>query len=249
MTGKAQEGAAVFWWKGAYWMLVDRWQGMGVLRSSDLIELDRAAGGHPRRPGKTARRRRHRPPRRGPRPGPRSLHLLLHPPLRAQGPHGAGETPLVSPGRPARDQGRPARLRPRQAVPARTRSAERLQAGEEAGEPARARDVRREARRRFRLGQGAGPRLRLPGRRLRRSRRRLVRGRPAVALRLLHARRLPPGYRGPCARGWPPSTGTCSASSPAASARRAISAPTGRSTSGTGRPPSITRTTRISGTT
>jgi hypothetical protein len=36
VTGKSQEGAAVFWWKGSYWMLVDRWQGMGVLRSSDL---------------------------------------------------------------------------------------------------------------------------------------------------------------------------------------------------------------------
>jgi len=36
VTGKAQEGAAVFWWRGSYWMLVDRWQGMGVLRSADL---------------------------------------------------------------------------------------------------------------------------------------------------------------------------------------------------------------------
>ena len=36
VTGAAQEGPAVFWWRGSYWMLVDRWQGMGVLRSSDL---------------------------------------------------------------------------------------------------------------------------------------------------------------------------------------------------------------------
>jgi len=36
VTGTAQEGAAVFWWRGSYWMLVDRWQGMGVLRSADL---------------------------------------------------------------------------------------------------------------------------------------------------------------------------------------------------------------------
>jgi len=36
VTDKAQEGAAVFWWRGSYWMLVDRWQGMGVLRSADL---------------------------------------------------------------------------------------------------------------------------------------------------------------------------------------------------------------------
>jgi hypothetical protein len=36
ITGKSQEGAAVFWWRGSYWMLVDRWQGMGVLRSPDL---------------------------------------------------------------------------------------------------------------------------------------------------------------------------------------------------------------------
>jgi hypothetical protein len=31
-----QEGPAVFHWHGAYWLLVDRWQGMGVLRSDDL---------------------------------------------------------------------------------------------------------------------------------------------------------------------------------------------------------------------
>jgi hypothetical protein len=37
VTGKAQEGAAVFRWKGTYWMLVDRWQGMGVLKSPDLL--------------------------------------------------------------------------------------------------------------------------------------------------------------------------------------------------------------------
>jgi hypothetical protein len=36
VTSAAQEGAAVFWWKGSYWMLVDRWKGMGVLRSNDL---------------------------------------------------------------------------------------------------------------------------------------------------------------------------------------------------------------------
>lgn len=36
ITSAAQEGAAVFRWRGSYWMLVDRWQGMGVLRSSDL---------------------------------------------------------------------------------------------------------------------------------------------------------------------------------------------------------------------
>ncbi len=37
VTGQAQEGAAVFWWRGSYWMLVDRWRGMGVLRSPDLL--------------------------------------------------------------------------------------------------------------------------------------------------------------------------------------------------------------------
>jgi len=36
ITGKAQEGAAVFWWQGSYWMLVDRWRGMGILKSADL---------------------------------------------------------------------------------------------------------------------------------------------------------------------------------------------------------------------
>ncbi len=37
ITGQAQEGPAVFWWRGSYWMLVDRWQGMGVLSSPDLV--------------------------------------------------------------------------------------------------------------------------------------------------------------------------------------------------------------------
>ncbi len=36
VTDKAQEGPAAFWWRGSYWMLVDRWQGMGVLHSDDL---------------------------------------------------------------------------------------------------------------------------------------------------------------------------------------------------------------------
>ena len=35
-TKAGQEGPAVFRWRGAYWLLVDRWQGMGVLRSDDL---------------------------------------------------------------------------------------------------------------------------------------------------------------------------------------------------------------------
>src|SRR5512141_305117 len=44
VTGKAQEGAAVFWWRGSYWMLVDRWQGMGVLRSDDLASWTEQPG-------------------------------------------------------------------------------------------------------------------------------------------------------------------------------------------------------------
>ena len=36
VTNAAQEGPAVFWWRWSYWMLVDRWQGMGALRSADL---------------------------------------------------------------------------------------------------------------------------------------------------------------------------------------------------------------------
>jgi hypothetical protein len=44
ITGKSQEGAAVFWWRGAYWMLVDRWQGMGVLRSPDLVNWTEQPG-------------------------------------------------------------------------------------------------------------------------------------------------------------------------------------------------------------
>lgn len=30
------EGPYVFWWRGAYWMLVDLWKGLGVYRSADL---------------------------------------------------------------------------------------------------------------------------------------------------------------------------------------------------------------------
>jgi hypothetical protein len=45
VTGKSQEGAAVFWWQGSYWMLVDRWQGMGVLRSPDLTSWTEQAQG------------------------------------------------------------------------------------------------------------------------------------------------------------------------------------------------------------
>jgi hypothetical protein len=44
VAGKAQEGAAVFWWRGTYWMLVDRWQGMGVLKSSDLVNWTEQPG-------------------------------------------------------------------------------------------------------------------------------------------------------------------------------------------------------------
>jgi hypothetical protein len=44
VAGKAQEGAAVFWWRGSYWMLVDRWQGMGVLKSSDLVNWTEQPG-------------------------------------------------------------------------------------------------------------------------------------------------------------------------------------------------------------
>ncbi len=44
VADKAQEGAAVFWWRGAYWMLVDRWQGMGVLKSADLVHWTEQPG-------------------------------------------------------------------------------------------------------------------------------------------------------------------------------------------------------------
>ena len=44
VTDKAQEGAAVFWWQGSYWMLVDRWQGMGVLKSGDLANWTEQPG-------------------------------------------------------------------------------------------------------------------------------------------------------------------------------------------------------------
>ncbi len=57
------EGPKVFWWKGAYWMVVDTWDGLGVYRSDDALgwtrqkdnllrepglgEDDRVKGGHP----------------------------------------------------------------------------------------------------------------------------------------------------------------------------------------------------------
>jgi len=44
VTGSAQEGPAVFWWHGAYRMLVDRWQGMAVLRSGDLTNWTEQLG-------------------------------------------------------------------------------------------------------------------------------------------------------------------------------------------------------------
>jgi hypothetical protein len=44
VTTTAQEGPAVFWWRGAYWMLVDRWQGMAVLRSADLMSWTEQPG-------------------------------------------------------------------------------------------------------------------------------------------------------------------------------------------------------------
>jgi len=44
ITGTAQEGPAVFWRQGAYWMLVDRWQGMAVLRSLDLTNWTEQPG-------------------------------------------------------------------------------------------------------------------------------------------------------------------------------------------------------------
>ena len=44
VTDKAQEGTAVFWWQGSYWMLVDRWQGMAVLRSPDLAHWSEQPG-------------------------------------------------------------------------------------------------------------------------------------------------------------------------------------------------------------
>jgi len=44
ITGAAQEGPAVFYWKDRYWMLVDRWEGMGVLSSSDLSTWTEQAG-------------------------------------------------------------------------------------------------------------------------------------------------------------------------------------------------------------
>jgi len=44
VTSAPQEGVAVFWWRGAYRMLVDRWQGMGVLRSGDLTNWTEQPG-------------------------------------------------------------------------------------------------------------------------------------------------------------------------------------------------------------
>jgi hypothetical protein len=44
VTSAPQEGVAVFWWRGSYRMLVDRWQGMGVLRSGDLTNWTEQPG-------------------------------------------------------------------------------------------------------------------------------------------------------------------------------------------------------------
>ena len=44
VTSAPQEGVAVFWWQGSYRMLVDRWQGMGVLRSDDLTNWTEQPG-------------------------------------------------------------------------------------------------------------------------------------------------------------------------------------------------------------
>lgn len=44
VTGAAQEGPAVFFWKGRYWMLVDRWDGMAVLSSPDLARWTEQPG-------------------------------------------------------------------------------------------------------------------------------------------------------------------------------------------------------------
>ncbi len=44
VTSTAQEGPAVFWWRGSYWLLVDRWRGMGVLRSDDLARWTEQPG-------------------------------------------------------------------------------------------------------------------------------------------------------------------------------------------------------------
>jgi hypothetical protein len=44
VTSAPQEGVAVFWWRGSYRMLVDRWQGMGVLRSDDLTRWTEQPG-------------------------------------------------------------------------------------------------------------------------------------------------------------------------------------------------------------
>jgi hypothetical protein len=52
IADKAQEGTAVFWWRGSYWMLVDRWQGMAVLRSPDLVTWTEQPGAILGVPGK-----------------------------------------------------------------------------------------------------------------------------------------------------------------------------------------------------
>ncbi|MCK7461715.1 MAG: hypothetical protein MZU84_06460 [Sphingobacterium sp.] len=126
VTGKAQEGAAVFWWTR---LLLDARRPLAGDGRPAFVrprDLDRATGDDPRRSGHAPRRRRHRPPRRGRRPGPRGLHLLLHPPLRAlrRTPSPASTAP---PSRSRASSSATARLalRPRHAVPAGPRPAER----------------------------------------------------------------------------------------------------------------------------
>ena len=101
---RARKATAVFWWKGSYWMLVDRWKGMGVLRSDDLTRWTEQAEpilGVPGTRPDDADIGRHG---EVVVQGGDAYHLLFHPSFRAQGPYGTRKTPLFAPSRETRTQ-------------------------------------------------------------------------------------------------------------------------------------------------
>ena len=51
VEGPGHEGANVFFWKGAYWLIVDYWQGLGVWRSLDAESWTRQPGNLLQTPG------------------------------------------------------------------------------------------------------------------------------------------------------------------------------------------------------
>lgn len=51
ITGKGHEGPNVFEWRGAWWMITDHWDGLGVFRSTNAVDWTRQPGNILREPG------------------------------------------------------------------------------------------------------------------------------------------------------------------------------------------------------